>query len=260
MPLRPKPPCPACGRLGGCGCRAARRQAADAVRGTPAQRGYGGAHRIERARLAVLVAQGGVSCARCGEPIGTNEPWDLGHTDDRTSWTGAEHASCNRADGARKRNALYGLQPGPGRPKGIIGRNHATIDPIAILVGLAGGRCAMCGRVGYRTVFALAMHALYFHGIRPATLRSMLGVGPWLKLRQPPLLTADEVAWRRGASGRATRGRRRRPVFYGPPRPPGRPRRAQAAAPNSSPNGFRGAALYRDFRGVFTPSGFGSVC
>jgi len=76
----------------------------DAARGTPAQRGYGPAHRLERERLAVLVAAGGVACARCGKPIEPDEPWDLGHTDDRTAWTGPEHASCNRAAAARKKN------------------------------------------------------------------------------------------------------------------------------------------------------------
>jgi hypothetical protein len=73
--------------------------------GTTTQRGYDAKHKAERKRLEPIVARGGIACARCGEPIVPPEPWDLGHTDDRTGWTGPEHRDCNRADGARKRNA-----------------------------------------------------------------------------------------------------------------------------------------------------------
>lgn len=68
------------------------------------QRGYDYAHKQERARWQRQVDRGEADCARCGEWIEPGTPWDLGHTDDRTGWTGPEHASCNRADGARKRN------------------------------------------------------------------------------------------------------------------------------------------------------------
>ena len=44
-----------------------------------------------------LVAGGGVCCARCQEPIERGDPWDLGHSADRTRWTGPEHRACNRA-------------------------------------------------------------------------------------------------------------------------------------------------------------------
>jgi hypothetical protein len=64
---------------------------------------YGGDHQaLRRALLPVAV---GSRCWRCGLPIGPGQAVDLGHTDDRTSWSGLEHARCNRAAGARLGNA-----------------------------------------------------------------------------------------------------------------------------------------------------------
>jgi len=65
-------------------------------RGSTTARGYGGAHRALRKRLAPLVASGQMRCARCGGLILPGTPWDLGHTGDRTGYHGAEHAACNR--------------------------------------------------------------------------------------------------------------------------------------------------------------------
>jgi len=62
-------------------------------------RGYGAAHQRERARLEPIVRAGGVKCFRCNEDIAADGPWDLGHNDDRTAWTGPEHVKCNRAAG-----------------------------------------------------------------------------------------------------------------------------------------------------------------
>ena len=81
---------------------------------TPAARGYGPDHRRMRAAVAPHVRSGRAVCTRCGKPIRlvrdalgrlVPEPWDLGHSDDRRTWTGPEHASCNRSAGARKGNA-----------------------------------------------------------------------------------------------------------------------------------------------------------
>lgn len=73
---------------------------------TTKQRGYGSEHKRERARWQRVIDTTGANCARCGGLIAPGQPWDLGHTDDRTGWTGPEHAHCNRADGARKTNAI----------------------------------------------------------------------------------------------------------------------------------------------------------
>jgi hypothetical protein len=73
--------------------------------GSSTERGYGSKHRAERAKWVPKVKRGGVDCARCGQAIEPDEPWDLGHTDDRQGYVGPEHRDCNRADGARKRNA-----------------------------------------------------------------------------------------------------------------------------------------------------------
>ncbi len=77
------------------------------ARGTPQQRGYTPQHQQLRRRWAVRVRHGGVLCARCAQPIAPGTAWDLGHTDDRTAWTGPEHAACNRAAGGRSAHGKY---------------------------------------------------------------------------------------------------------------------------------------------------------
>jgi hypothetical protein len=84
------------------------------ARGSARERGYDSAHEAERAKWAVKVEAGGVECARaavgeCVEDsplIDPDQPWDLGHTEDRKGWTGPEHVKCNRSAGGRRGNRL----------------------------------------------------------------------------------------------------------------------------------------------------------
>lgn len=68
--------------------------------GTTPDRGYGAAHQKQRRAWEPKVNRGEAWCARCHQPIKVGEAWDLGHSDDRTAWTGPEHATCNRKAGA----------------------------------------------------------------------------------------------------------------------------------------------------------------
>lgn len=99
MPRAPKANC----SQAGCPAKAAIRgkctqhaHQADLGRGTRQRRGYDRRHDELRKQWAPVVATGTVKCARCGLPIPADAPWDLGHNDDRTQWTGPEHARCNR--------------------------------------------------------------------------------------------------------------------------------------------------------------------
>jgi hypothetical protein len=103
--------CLGCGRIIPSGsrcrvCRAQQERARDAQRGSRQRRGYDREHELERERWALLVDAGQVAGARCGLPIQPGAAWDLGHTADRTAWTGPEHATCNRAAGGHDGNAV----------------------------------------------------------------------------------------------------------------------------------------------------------
>jgi hypothetical protein len=85
------------------------------MQGSATARGYGSMHKRFRIQWKPVVDAGYGFChaviclverdggTRWIEP-GT--PWHLGHTPDRTAWTGPEHARCNLSDGAVRGNKM----------------------------------------------------------------------------------------------------------------------------------------------------------
>ena len=85
-------------------------------RGSTTQRGYGSAHQKLKNWWRPQVDAGMVSCHAtiCLMPsrwIAPGTPWHLGHTADRTGWTGPEHQRCGAADGARRGNQRRAARP-----------------------------------------------------------------------------------------------------------------------------------------------------
>lgn len=81
------------------------------ARAKTAARGYGSDHQAERDRWEPKVRAGLVDCHAqiCIETtraIAPGAEWDLGHTPDRTAWTGPEHPRCNRSEGGRRGAAV----------------------------------------------------------------------------------------------------------------------------------------------------------
>ena len=73
--------------------------------GTRQARGYGRDHTLQRKAWEPRVARGEGTChaERCLEPtryIAPGSEWHMGHTPDRTRWTGPEHPRCNTTEGA----------------------------------------------------------------------------------------------------------------------------------------------------------------
>lgn len=83
---------------------------------SPAARGYGPAHRRTRQAWQPAVEAGTVRCARCGNPIHPEEPWDLDHTPDRRGYLGPSHRTCNRTAGARLGAQRRWAKTPPARP------------------------------------------------------------------------------------------------------------------------------------------------
>jgi hypothetical protein len=97
-------PCLDCGTLSPNTRCPTHTRAKDRARGTTTQRGYNAEHQRLRAQLvATYLATD--PCPRCGLPLGPDPSLlDLGHTEDRTAWTGLEHRAHNRATAAKRRS------------------------------------------------------------------------------------------------------------------------------------------------------------
>ena len=65
--------------------------------------GYGWLHKQLRAQL--LPYAYGRLCHFCHRPMMPGQPLDLDHTDDRSSYRGIAHSTCNRRQGAEITNA-----------------------------------------------------------------------------------------------------------------------------------------------------------
>jgi hypothetical protein len=75
----------------------------DRARGTKTERGYGAAFQSTRRMWTQRIANGGVNCGRCGQPITSADLWDLGHDDDdRWIIRGPECQFCNRSAAGKK--------------------------------------------------------------------------------------------------------------------------------------------------------------
>ena len=88
--------------------------------GTTKQRGYSGDHPALRRKWKPVVDAGhaychAIICLKPSRHIQPGEPWHLGHTADRSTWTGPEHQHCNTADGARRKNHKQRSRIVPGR-------------------------------------------------------------------------------------------------------------------------------------------------
>jgi hypothetical protein len=78
--------------------------------GSRQSRGYDVGHGQQRKAWAPIVARGeatchAVLCLEGSRAIAPRSEWHLGHTPDRTAWTGPEHPRCNTSEGATRGNA-----------------------------------------------------------------------------------------------------------------------------------------------------------
>lgn len=89
--------------------------------GSTTERGYGAPHQTKRREWKPRVDAGLVDChaVHCleesdghGRLIEPGTPWDLGHTPDRSRWTGPEHARCNRHESAVRTARARGWRGG----------------------------------------------------------------------------------------------------------------------------------------------------
>jgi hypothetical protein len=120
-------------------------------RGSTAERGYGVPHQKLRNAWKPRVDAGQVDCHAIvcleeldghGRRIPPGAPWHLGHTTDRSAWTGPEHQRCGAADGARRGNQANGFVP---------------------LAAGADVRCQLCGQTYHRAARTCEMCGGHYH-------------------------------------------------------------------------------------------------
>jgi hypothetical protein len=75
--------------------------------GSRQARGYDAEHERQRKAWAPRVARGeaqchAVVCLEASRTIGRGSEWHMGHTPDRSRWTGPEHPLCNTTEGAKR--------------------------------------------------------------------------------------------------------------------------------------------------------------
>lgn len=79
--------------------------------GSATTRGYGQDHKDQRRAWDHKVKRGegqchAVICLMPTRNIGPYDEWHMGHTPDRSRWTGPEHPKCNTTEGATRGNAM----------------------------------------------------------------------------------------------------------------------------------------------------------
>jgi hypothetical protein len=75
----------------------AERERARRVKNANARRMYGPTHRRRRAQFARRLERGEeILCPSCGQVIGPDQNWDLGHDDVNPQIERPEHRACNR--------------------------------------------------------------------------------------------------------------------------------------------------------------------
>lgn len=77
---------------------------------------YSPLHKAVRESWAPRVASGTTQCAEAicfyaDRRIHPEQPWDLAHSPDGTTYLGPAHAKCNRSEGARRRQDNLGRKP-----------------------------------------------------------------------------------------------------------------------------------------------------
>lgn len=101
------------------------------MKGNTTDRGYGSRHQKLREQWEPYVEAGTVNCHAivCLMPdrwIRPGSEWHLGHTRDRTGWTGPEHAKCNLSEGGKRggKKRTFTVEPKEPPDPGKLGKKR----------------------------------------------------------------------------------------------------------------------------------------